>query len=75
MNEIKDPKYTWRTVFVNHNDMVMKKLKDYENGKQDGEWPSNPGRPRSRFGHNVRRPTQFVCPNRNVFVQIETKYT
>jgi len=19
--------------------------------------------PRSRFGHNVRRPTQFVCPN------------
>ena len=31
--------------------------------------------PRSRFGHNVRRPTQFVCPNRNVFVQIETKYT
>jgi len=46
MNEIKDPKYAWRTVFVNHKDMVMKKLKDYEKGKQDGEWPSNPGRPR-----------------------------
>ena len=21
--------------------------------------------PKSCFGHNVRRPTQFVCPNRN----------
>ena len=46
MNEIKDPKYAWRTVFINHKDMVMKKLKDYEKGKQDGEWPPSPGRPR-----------------------------